>query len=340
VYGSPQRNRGNVIRYCTFTNLFDGAHLYSEDPGGPTEDLDFHSNWLEGCGDDGIETDGVGSNCRIYFNSFQSFLTGVSIAPCARGPTYIFRNLLVGWRPAAEFDGYPFKFNVGSTLPIEWVYLYHNTCATDVPGQDGFLFKQYSNWTNVVSRNNNFAGTRYALESWSTENPVDFDFDNLYSSDPGLAIAWAGARYDSVAGFALATGQERHGRSVAPGFVSPATRDYYLRPDSDLIDQGVVIPGINDDYLGGAPDLGAFEFGMQAQAVSVRGGRLEMDWRVGAPLICQLEYATALDPSAWQSLGEPVSAERSLVRMSDEWPAGSQRFYRLRRVAPWRPLRE
>ena len=194
VYGSPQANRGNVIRFCTFTNMFDGSHLYSDDASGPTENLDFHNNVVAGCGDDGIETDGAGSNCRIYFNRFHDFLTGVSVAPCAIGPTYILRNALSDWRSTEGFKGYPFKFNVSSSLPIEWVYLYHNTCFTAVPGQDGFLFKQYSKWTNVISRNNIFAGTDYALESWDTPNPVDFDYDDLYTTQGPLKFAWGSGR--------------------------------------------------------------------------------------------------------------------------------------------------
>ena len=62
VYGSTETNRGNVIRFCTFTNMFDGSHLYSDDASGPTQDMDFHNNVIQGCVDDGIETDGAGSN--------------------------------------------------------------------------------------------------------------------------------------------------------------------------------------------------------------------------------------------------------------------------------------
>jgi hypothetical protein len=58
---------------------FDGSHLYSEDEGGPTIDMDFYGNVIENVNDDCVETDGVGSNCRIYNNTFKTFLTGVSV---------------------------------------------------------------------------------------------------------------------------------------------------------------------------------------------------------------------------------------------------------------------
>jgi hypothetical protein len=35
--------------------------------------------------------------------------------------------------------------------------------------------------------------------------------------------------------------------------------DLRLRPDSPCIDRGVILRGINEDYRGRAPDIGAFE---------------------------------------------------------------------------------
>ena len=53
---------------------------------------------------------------------------------------------------------------------------------------------------------------------------------------------------------------EMHGLSVDPRFTGPDRGDYSLAKDSPLIDKGVLIPGINDDFSGNAPDIGAFEF--------------------------------------------------------------------------------
>jgi hypothetical protein len=62
-----------------------------------------------------------------------------------------------------------------------------------------------------------------------------------------------------LATFINLTGQELHGLSSAPGFSNPASGDYTLSSGSPLIDRGLIIPGINDDYAGRAPDIGAFE---------------------------------------------------------------------------------
>lgn len=115
VYGSPTANVGNVIRDNHFSHLFDGSHLYSDDASGPTSNMDFHGNVLEFLNDDGIETDGAGTNVRIYGNVFRHFLTGISVAPAQGGPTYIMRNLLAGWETHSGYVGYPVKFRI---LPI------------------------------------------------------------------------------------------------------------------------------------------------------------------------------------------------------------------------------
>ncbi|MBN1906474.1 MAG: right-handed parallel beta-helix repeat-containing protein [Deltaproteobacteria bacterium] len=51
----------------------------------------------------------------------------------------------------------------------------------------------------------------------------------------------------------------KDGLSCVPGFSDPASGDYTLSSGSPLIDRGLIIPGINDDYAGAAPDTGAFE---------------------------------------------------------------------------------
>lgn len=316
VYSSTVPNAGNVVRHNTFTNMFDGSEIGSGDPAGPTTCFDYHDNTLSDCADDAIEVDGAGVNNRIYGNAFNRFLTGVSVAPCAIGPTYVFRNVLSNWRPVEDFGGYPFKFNVDSPLNIQWVYLYHNTCWTPVPGQHGFLFKNYSQWTNVVSRNNIFAGTAYALESWSPVNPVDFDYDALYTTSGALFVRWAGVSYRTLGAFAAGTGQEPHGCSFEPCFRAAADGDYRLRHASPLIDRGVTIPGLNDDCVGSAPDIGAFEFVAEATNVAIPGGACLSGWAVASSSVYRLQYATNLPAATWHDVGRLGRQSRQPQRMA------------------------
>jgi len=302
VFSSDIINRGNTIRFNAFSHLFDGCHLYSETA--PTTDMDFNDNTVFSVNDDCIETDGSGINNRIYQNRFRKFLTGVSVAPAATGPTYIFRNLFTGWENHSGYDGYPVKFNVNSSLTIDWVYLYHNTCFTDVANQDGFLFKQYSNWNNVISRNNIYAGTNYALDSWSTQNPVDFDYDNLFTMHSGRLVSWAGTGYTTAAAFSAATAQEAHGLNYAPGFVNVTNNDFTLADSSRLIDKAMLIPGINDSFAGAAPDLGCCEHGF--------GVRTETTLPAG------VLPALSCSPNPFHVSTRPVFRVRGLARAQGE----------------------
>ena len=47
-------------------------------------------------------------------------------------------------------------------------------------------------------------------------------------------------------------------------FVNADEGDFRLVKGSAAIDNGIALPGINDDYKGAGPDLGAFEFGGHA----------------------------------------------------------------------------
>jgi hypothetical protein len=89
---------------------------------------------------------------------------------------------------------------------------------------------------------------------------LDLDYDDLWNGNSGDLVRWDSTNYATLAAFSAATGQETHGLSVDPGFADATGGDYTLDPASDLINAGVVIPGINDEYVGSAPDIGAYEY--------------------------------------------------------------------------------
>jgi hypothetical protein len=109
---------------------------------------------------------------------------------------------------------------------------------------------------------------------------VNFILDyNCYYNTPstGFRVFHAeGERHDSLLSFRAVTGQEMNGMYADPQFVStpdlgkykeaetPPARDVSigdlrLKPTSPCIDKGAVIRGINEDFKGKAPDIGAFE---------------------------------------------------------------------------------
>jgi hypothetical protein len=82
-------------------------------------------------------------------------------------------------------------------------------------------------------------------------------------------------RFKSLTEYSAATGQDKHSVLVdynvfakvsPPGpdpttLYKPADFDFQLRPGSAAVDAGVRLPGVNDDFMGRSPDLGAYESG-------------------------------------------------------------------------------
>jgi hypothetical protein len=259
----PAAGRGNVIRRNTFHDLFDGFGVCPDWTAGVTNETDVYENLVYRAGDDGMETDGQCSNVRIWSNTFHDVLMGISLAPVYTGPVYAIRNLV--YRTGVgnnDYTGSPFKFNsgYGQSGPM---YLFHNTADAVLPGNNGLYIKAPGTWELIYARNNVWAGTDYAMNNYNTSQPMDLDYDDLWTDSGGDLVRWDSTRYTALAAFTTATGLESHGLSVAPGFADAGNGDYTLGPSSNLIDTGLVIPGINDQgthaYRGLAPDIGAFE---------------------------------------------------------------------------------
>jgi len=251
-FGGPA-GQGIVIRRNVFHDYFDGFDACPRWTTGATNETDVYENLVYRCGDDGMETDGQCSNVRIWGNTFHDVMRGISLAPTYTGPTYVIRNLIY------RIGEHPVKFNSNSG-PSGPMYLFHNTCDAVLPGNNGLYVTVPGTWELIYARNNVWAGTKFALKNNNTGQPIDLDYDDLWNGNSGDLVRWGNIRYATLADFTAATGQESHGLSVEPSFADAGNGDYTLDPASDLIDAGVVIPGINDDYVDAAPDIGAFEY--------------------------------------------------------------------------------
>ncbi len=270
----PVDGRGNVIRRNTLHGYFDGLGVCAESSAALTDETDVYENVIYRAADDGIETDGRCSNVRIWGNEIHDVLMGISLAPTYVGPVYVMRNVIhhlgVGEN---DYSGSAFKFNSGYDHSGV-MFLFHNTCDAAVPGNDALIIGEPGSWEHIISRNNIWSGTQYAIANYNPGQAVDLDYDALWNSVVG-ELAWWGDLPDrhlnSVAELQAATGQERHGIDSVPGFSNAAAGDYRLAPGSGLIDAGIVLPGINDvgahAYRGSAPDIGAFESEAQVRCL-------------------------------------------------------------------------
>lgn len=64
-----------------------------------------------------------------------------------------------------------------------------------------------------------------------------------------------------------------------PNFVDIENLQYDLQANSELIDKGVYIPGVNDAYKGTAPDIGAYEY---ASDIDIDAYDLNLDGQVNS----------------------------------------------------------
>ena len=203
--------------------------------------------------DDGLEPEGACINQRFRNNIVDKSFIGISLAPVTQGPTWVLRNTFSG------FTGRGIKFADNSD---GIVLIYHNTAWTNVSNINGADL--ITSIHNVKMRNNIFQSAGYSINEvpiGSTNN--DWNVDNWYTTrgSAGPHFKWENVNFNTVSALCASTGLECNGYENPPGFVNPLVNDFTLLSSSPNRDRGVVIAGINDGYVGSAPDVGAYEFG-------------------------------------------------------------------------------
>jgi len=221
-------------------------------------DMDVHDNEMWDVGDDCLEPEGTCINQRYWENRMRGALMGISLAPITTGPCYFIRNTVFDHHLSAV------KLSNDTSGPC---FLYHNTFVTTVHDTDKYSSRKDVNgignsgaYHNMTYRNNIIQGTDHAYCDWRRERPrgLSMDYDNLWTTS-GTHFFMYGKRYGDFETTRKETGFEEHGMSVDAQFVDLQAGDLRLKADSPLIDKGVRLPNINDDFAGAAPDIGAFE---------------------------------------------------------------------------------
>ncbi|MCW8130995.1 MAG: hypothetical protein KIS92_11655 [Planctomycetota bacterium] len=218
--------------------------------GGPYRDTDIYGNCFAFCNDDGVELDGGQINVRFWDNRIERALCGLSCAPCRSGPAYIFRNLFANLGDERGSAGSAFKMGGGPMHSTGLNVILHNTIDTKGGGLNsvGFGSGAERGGYRAFCRNNAFSGPpQYPDVRDTTLNKLSsFDFDLMGRAGP-----------------AVAEGNEAHGVRAVPKYLDAPAGDYRLAADSPGVDAGVPLPNFNDGFAGKAPDMGAFETGME-----------------------------------------------------------------------------
>ena len=185
----------------------------------------------------------------------------------APGPAFFVRNLVRGYTGSAV------KMNTGGS-PSSFtrnVFFYHNTFVKN-QNTGALLYLWYGGSTavsvkDIYFKNNIFVapngakctnintsnyggkpGTILNYNLWYTPTTAT----NLYQWWDGIAIR----NEANLSGFRTVSGQEANGMFANPSLNS----SHRLNSTSPAIDRGLRIPGINNQYNGAAPDIGAFEY--------------------------------------------------------------------------------
>lgn len=275
--------RANIIRRNTVNDVFNGIMMgifWDENNENYNKETDVSGNLLYDIGDDAIEPEGAAVNVRIFNNQIYrsarsiAAQAGISVAPVTKGPVWIVRNILSDIKQTA------FKFSVGNSVPVGPVFIFHNTVYNSLADFMALLrFWLPVPGIKATLRNNIFfaAGTEgpgsgygYLLEDIITSHgasniTLDLDYNNWFSSrssDCGLDcrfMVWINTAYSSLASFLAVSGNESHGLSSNPQFSAPTSNNFNLNSGSPLVDQGLVLGGINDNFYGNRPDMGAIE---------------------------------------------------------------------------------
>jgi hypothetical protein len=252
---------GAIVRDNIIHNFFNGIYTGSS---GALEnsalafDADIYHNYIHHISDDALEPEGACINHRFRNNTIDSSFVGVSLAPITKGPVWVLRSSI------SNYTGRAIKWALYSD---GMVLIYHNTgwtTAANVSAMD-LITPAY----NSIMRNNIFQSTGYAFAELSTGSKGnDWNYDNWYTTrgSSGPHFKWASVNYNTMAALCKATHLECNGYDNAPSLKDPTKGDFTLLATSPNIDHGVLIPGINDNYLGNAPDIGMFEYESAANA--------------------------------------------------------------------------
>ncbi|HUH73130.1 MAG TPA: T9SS type A sorting domain-containing protein [Chitinophagales bacterium] len=120
-------------------------------------------------------------------------------------------------------------------------------------------------WDKIILLNNIFHTENQFCMRFraSTFGDVRSDNNNFYNKQKNL-IYYEKTIFDtlSLSAFNNQFQLDHHSFYAKPSFYDTSNYDFRLNEGSPNIDAGVIIPGLNTDYYGLAPDIGAIESSM------------------------------------------------------------------------------
>ncbi|MBK6338901.1 MAG: T9SS type A sorting domain-containing protein [Bacteroidetes bacterium] len=287
--------KGVVIRRNSFQNLesmsigfgFNGTNGNYEQ----TTEMDIHENDINTSFDDGLEVDGFAGNMRFWKNTFTNTGNMFSLAPVRRGPVYMLKNIGKDFNTSRFFlndksklitsFGSPLKFNCGdennfcassgSTYFINNT-VYHRKYNGDKYGNGLDVFNVPSSLFNSFFAKNNVFITQNGsalnidMPNQNEINKINMD-NNMYFNSSGENFSRVYLQnisevfYPTINAFRSASGFEINGFYENAEFEDVLSNNFAPAVNGNLVDRALLINGINQQFCGNAPDLGAIELG-------------------------------------------------------------------------------
>jgi hypothetical protein len=250
---------------------------------------DFYNNDVYHMADNCGECDGSMHNDRWMRNRcFNMAEQATSSQPTFAGPTYYIRNVVYNaWTSSIKWDksqGSIYLHNTfgsrlggltsgGSNAGMNF-HFYNNLILGQVPTQTLIELGSYTNYSTLDYNGYRPNDNAPVFAQW---NSPPFNVPADYSSQVAGGTPLVVRTYPTLAAYQQGTGQDAHSilidwnifTNASPPnpanpllLYDPANVDLTLKPNSVAVDAGLILPNINDDFTGKAPDLGAYEVGL------------------------------------------------------------------------------
>lgn len=352
---------GNVVAHNRFFGFADSIKFLTKGHRGQ----DIYGNDFYDGYDNAVELDGGERNLRVYRNRMTNTFMPVSFQPILGGPAYVLRNEM--FNVVHE----PLKFHptFGPYSQTSGTLAYHNTSVNADYAALGIETPDQTN--NFEIKNNIFFGPagKPAL-TWGTPVYLGvFDY-NAYFPD---GLFWwkdqtgTSFSYPNLGALqASSQNMERNGRIVSSSTTfargESALSNYHVRQSpqmlslagsSGAIDRALLLPNVNDSFLGNGPDQGAQEAGCAKPWYGPRPvGMDESNQRrgcepqapaVGTASFVQVDASTKgtwvnrYGSSGYKIAGDASSNSIAAVNITGNleiWQSPSSSIKALRRAAP------
>ncbi len=190
---------------------------------------------------------GTGYRFVIQYNDFsQSSLLTEDNGVIAFGNAS-YNNSIIHHNVFHHIDGY-----IASGLYVDCMgsdLVVHHNLSYDIP----FLGMQYNLPNAFMLIYNNTCFNKGTITAWSPTDDKDASGSRFINNICSSIDA------DLVTGGAIIANNFL--TSSSSNFEDTATGDFRLKPGSEAVDAGMVIPGITDSFTGSAPDAGVLELG-------------------------------------------------------------------------------